>query len=50
VSKSICLLSGQNEFKLDIDEEYFVNLKNEKEEPNEIIDDIYESALIERIN
>jgi hypothetical protein len=50
VAKSICLISGQNEFKLDIDEDYLDNLRNEKEEPNEIIDDIYKSALRERIN
>ena len=50
VSKSICLISDQNEFKLDIDEDYLGNLKNEKEEPNELIDDIYKSALRERIN
>ena len=48
VAKSICLISGQNEFKLDIDEDYLDNLRNEKEEPNEIIDDIYKSALRER--
>jgi hypothetical protein len=30
VSKSISLISDQNEFKLDIDEDYLGNLRNEK--------------------
>jgi hypothetical protein len=45
VSKSISLISDQNEFKLDIDEDYLGNLRNEKEQANELIDDIYKSAL-----
>ena len=45
VAKSICLISSKNEFVLDIDEDYLDNLKNEKEEVNEIIDDVYKSTL-----
>ena len=45
VAKSICLISSKNEFVLDVDEDYLDNLKNEKEEVNEIIDDEYKSTL-----
>ena len=50
VAKSICLVSENNKFILDIDEDYLDNLKNEKEELNESIDEIYKSKLrIERM-
>ena len=48
VAKSICLISSQNEFVLDVDEDYLDNLKNEKEEPSEIIDDEFKYNLRER--
>ena len=49
VAKSICLVSTSNDYVLDIDENYLDNLKNEKEEPNEIIDEVYKSCLKEKI-
>ena len=50
VARSICLVSENNKFILDIDEDYLDNLKNEKEELNESIDEIYKSKLrIERM-
>ena len=48
VAKSVCLISTKNELVLDIDENYLDDLKNQKEEINEIIDDIYKSTLKEK--
>ena len=49
VAKSICLISSKNEFVLEIDENYLDELENEKENTNDIIDDIYKSSLKEKI-
>ena len=48
VADSICLMSGISDSLLDIDYNYLDNLKNEKDETNESIDNIYKSCLKER--
>ena len=47
-AKSVCLVSAQNEFVLEIDENYLDNLKNEKEEVLDNIDEIIKSNLREK--